>query len=218
MWHPKLQVYKALLTSRPFHEPTLYKLLKLKQVTKNILLGHTNGTFTWIHLFRWTQLSEQMAELGERKKVLFLLYSSVSSRKQHSYFKSATSIIWTQDLPGSAHPCTPATGPRLSEEGAASSGKCFQSHLWRRANKSWCSGDCEFAYVQEFSDQRLRDRRNDYKVQGKSGWGPPPQNMCCSRLRRRIKNDHMYELISWRYSDHLLKLSFQCLTRIFTTL
>lgn len=93
MWHPKLQVYKALLTSRPFHEPPLYKLLKLKQVTKNILLGHTNGTFTWIHLFRWTQLSEQMAELGERKKVLFLLYSSVSSRKQHSYFKSATSII-----------------------------------------------------------------------------------------------------------------------------
>lgn len=127
MWHPKLQVYKALLTSRPFHEPPLYKLLKLKQVTKNILLSHTNGTFTWIHLFRWTQLSEQMAELGERKKVLFLLYSSVSSRKQHSYFKSATSIIWTQDLPGSAHPCTPATGPRLSEEGAASSGSVFRA-------------------------------------------------------------------------------------------
>lgn len=56
------------------------------------------------------------------------------------------------------------------------------------------------------------------KFKENQGEDPPPQNMCCSRLRRRIKNDHMYELISWRYSDHLLKLSFQCLTRIFTTL
>lgn len=115
--------------------------------------AHTDAFVFLDPVFKGKELNlEKGKKCFSSFKVLFLLgNSSPDSVSQ------PTSVIWVHDLPPLA-PLRGAAGPRLSEEGAESSGKLSQSCLWRRANKSWSSRDYKFEYIKKLSDRRMREK------------------------------------------------------------
>lgn len=95
-----------------------------------------------------------------------------------------TSVIQMHKPPPPAPLRGAAGGPQVSQEETESSGKLFQSCLWRRANKSWSSGDDKFEYIRKLSDRKLREK--EYKVQGTLEWDQK------SMPRKLMNNDDIY--------------------------